>query len=565
MVMLFGVVSLLDLLGIGLIGPFMASLEPGAARGNAAWGGVQALFVAAGFSHPAVGMGLVILVAFYLKGVSAYWIRKRIVAFSMSHLSWLRGRLMGAFQSMPYHDYLTRNTAEMVQSISNYTVSYTNGVLVNSLSMTAEAISVLFVIGLLFSVSPVGVLGVLGMFVVVIALYYAWVRSHIVVAGRECNVHSKEIIRGVNEGMGGFKEVRVLGCERYFFDQVREASDGYGLWNERYQGYQIIPRYLVESAMVTFVVGVVLVSEAAGVGLTEVLPVLGMFGVAGVRLMPAASQMISGVNQMRFSRHAMQEVYRDLREVERMGRWTVPEALPEGSGPPFERFTLKGVDYTYPGADRPALSGISIDLQRGRSIGIIGRSGAGKTTLIDLILGFLPPQRGEMLVNGEPLGDNPRRWLTRVAYIPQTIFLADDTLRQNVALGVPAAEIDGQRVDWALRLAQLEEVVAQLAEGVETRVGENGIRLSGGQRQRVALARALYHQREVIIMDEATSALDHETERAITAAVDALRGERTFIIIAHRLSTLADCDVVYRLHEGRIVEEGSYAEVVGER
>ncbi|MDA2909537.1 ABC transporter ATP-binding protein/permease [Nitrospiraceae bacterium AH_259_D15_M11_P09] len=558
--------SLLDVVGIGMVGSFGAMLNSAATDDvQLPWGQAVVLFRQSSGENAMVAIGVAIVLTFYIKGVSAYWVRKRIVRFSMLQLSQLRQRLMRAYQTMHYHFYLSRNTAELIQSINGHTTNFTSGTLMASLSLAAEAITVLFVVGLLLVVNAGAVAAVSLIIVFMLFIYYRIVRVRILAAGRACNLATREMIRGITEGMRGFKEIRVLGREIFFCEMVKHNAERFAKETGQYQGYQIIPRYLMESVLVTFIIGMCLAWEQDEVGAGQLMPMLGIFGVAALRLMPAANQMMMAVNQLRFSRHSMMRVYQDLREIEKIGgSWQADgrEAEREFNAP-FSRLVLENVWYTYAFAKSPSIRNLSLTVSRGETVGLIGKSGSGKTTLIDIILGFLVPQEGRVLVNGSELTEHPRGWLNRVAYIPQMIFLTDDTLRNNIALGFDEEEIGEKWLEQVIDLAQLREVVNQLPEGINTLVGENGIRLSGGQRQRVALARALYHEREVIIMDEATSALDQETEQAVTEAVHALQGERTFIIIAHRLTTLERCDVVYRLEEGRIVESASYAAVLG--
>jgi ATP-binding cassette subfamily C protein len=230
---------------------------------------------------------------------------------------------------------------------------------------------------------------------------------------------------------------------------------------------------------------------------------------------------------------------------------------------PFrERLELRRVSYVYEGTTRQALTGIDLTVERGRSLGIVGRTGAGKSTLLDVLVGLLQPTAGEILLDGAPLSGDMRAWQRQIGYVPQTIYLTDTSLRENIALGIPADRIDGDAVLQAVRMAQLDDLVAELDAGIDTVVGERGVRLSGGQRQRVAIARALYHQPQILVFDEATSALDLETERRLSAAIAALHGMKTLILVAHRLATVADCDTLLFLHEGRVAGRGTYAELL---
>jgi ATP-binding cassette, subfamily B, bacterial PglK len=294
--------------------------------------------------------------------------------------------------------------------------------------------------------------------------------------------------------------------------------------------------------------------------LNALVPTLGMFGVAALRLIPAATALSSNLLQLRYARNSIAQLHRDLASLDGV-RLEAP-AAPGGTGEPFRSLVLDRVQFTYPGASAAALSDLAIEIRAAESIGLVGPSGAGKTTLVDVLLGLLEPQQGALLYNGRPLRDALAQWRSQVAYLPQQVFLIDSTLRRNVALGIDDADIDEHRLAEALRQARLADLVAQLPDGAHTLIGERGVRLSGGQRQRVAIARAFYHGRDVLVMDEATSALDNETEREIVEEIRQLKGQKTLIVIAHRLTTVQHCDRIFRLKDGRIAAQGTYDEVL---
>jgi ABC-type multidrug transport system fused ATPase/permease subunit len=283
-----------------------------------------------------------------------------------------------------------------------------------------------------------------------------------------------------------------------------------------------------------------------------------MFAAAAIRLLPASTALLASLNQLRATRLILAALAVELRgiakpivDIDGATHHAPPQA-------PFESLELSNVHFSYPSATTPVLAGINLTIRSGETIGLMGRSGAGKSTLADVILGFLSPDRGEVRVNGENIHNDLRAWLRRATYIPQSVFLIDDTLRRNIEFGVPESSRDATRMSWAIDRAQLSELVAKLPDGLETFVGEDGTRLSGGQRQRVALARALYHERDFIVLDEATSALDTETEDAVVKAVMGLAGSKTLFVIAHRESTLSGCSVHLTLRDGRLlVEDGS--------
>jgi ABC-type multidrug transport system fused ATPase/permease subunit len=292
-----------------------------------------------------------------------------------------------------------------------------------------------------------------------------------------------------------------------------------------------------------------------GSELSEILPVLGLFGASAFRLLPAVNRMINNFQLINVSRPQVADIFSDLKTS-----FKIVDRSVEHSN--FKRvISISQVSFSYETASAQALNEVSIDIARGEAVGLVGPSGSGKSTLVDILLGLLEPTSGRVLVDGDDIHDNLRGWQDQIGYVPQSIFLTDDTLRRNVAFGLPKDQIDHDAVKSAIRSAQLEDFIASLPDGLDTIVGERGVRLSGGQRQRIGIARALYNNPDVLVLDEATSSLDTETEHGVMQAVQALQGEKTVIIVAHRLSTVEYCDRLYRLENARIVDEGTFSEV----
>jgi ABC-type multidrug transport system fused ATPase/permease subunit len=281
--------------------------------------------------------------------------------------------------------------------------------------------------------------------------------------------------------------------------------------------------------------------------ITRIMPTLGLFSVAAFRLMPSVNRVLGAVQSIRFALPAITTLHEEL-------SLTAPEPVRKDATVVFEtQIELAGVSFRYPGATTPALENLSIRIRKGESVGFVGPSGSGKSTLVDVVLGLLTPSVGQVNVDGHDIQDDLRGWQDQIGYVPQSIYLTDDTLRRNVAFGLAPEQINNTAVERAIKAAQLDEFVATLSEGWETVVGERGVRLSGGQRQRIGIARALYHDPAVLVLDEATSALDGDTERGVMRAITALQGQKTILIVAHRLSTVEHCDRLYHLELGQIV------------
>ena len=553
--------SLLDFVGIGLIGPYVALvMDPRVLQGRL---GDLISAIGAPREQQAALMvfGLVLTAIFVLKAAAGIGVHAAIIAYSQRQQVRLQASLMGAYQRLPYTDFLRRNSSEYVYAIESLTGTFANVVrlVLRTLSDLIVALSLLALLA--WQNAPALVL----LASLLLALIYGYdrlFRRNLRVYGEHTNRAGIRMVQGIHEGMEGFKEIRILGKEDHFHRMVENGAAQYARYSLLAQLITLAPRYLIEAAMVAFVVVLVFLVLSLGQDIEALVPTLGVFGVAALRLMPAASTFSSSLIQLRYSRDSVARLHQDFAELSGVRlEPRAPDAA--GRGEPFESLVLDRLTFTYPHAGVAALKDLSMGIRAGDSIGLIGASGSGKTTLVDVLLGLLAPQHGELRYNGRPLSRALAEWRAQVAYLPQQVFLIDDTLRRNVALGVEDDQVDEARLREAVRQARLAEVAEQLPQGLDTMIGERGVRLSGGQRQRVALARAFYHGREVLVMDEATSALDEETEREIVDEIRGLKGRKTVIVIAHRLTTVQHCDRIYRLMEGRIVEQGTYNEVIG--
>lgn len=542
-----------------MIGPYVALLIDARVLGGRLGDLLAAAGVAGEQREALRALGLALLAIFALKAAAAIFVHRAIIRFSQEQLVRLQSMLMHAYQNAPFGEFLRRNSSEYVYAIESLAPSFAI-VVQFALRMTSDLILAVVVLSLLARENAPA-LGLLATLVLAVVYGYDRVfRASLRRYGERANIGGAATVRAIHEGIDGLKEIRILGKERYFHERLAVASAEYARYAARSQLIAAIPRYLLELVMVAFVVGLVFLALFLDADSQALVPTISMFGVAALRLMPAANTMSSGLIQLRFHRDAVSRLHRDVLDARAAQARPLPAVRAEQ---PFESLTLDGVRFAYPNASRLALDGLSMEIRSGDSVGLVGPSGSGKTTLVDVLLGLLEIHEGEMRYNGRPLAKELASWRAQVAYLPQQVFLIDDTLRRNVALGVPDSGIDEDRLAEALRQARLSDLVGQLPEGADTPLGDRGVRLSGGQRQRVALARAFYHGRNVLVMDEATSALDHETESEIVEEIRQLKGRKTLIVIAHRLSTVRHCERIYRLVDGRIVEHGTYNEVLG--
>lgn len=564
--------SLLDLLGLGLVVPYVSIvLRPDSVRNFQFGGLLDRLGSFANTDDLLSGLGLALVLAFLVKTVLGLWINRCIVRFSQDQQIRLRSQLMRAYQSLPYADYLRRNSADYIHGIQSLANQYATAVVSPLLRMLSDAIVATVIVVILARANITALSLMVLMFGSVVFLYDRYFRVHLRDYGVKANQGAKKLVKGVHEGVDGLKEIRVLGKERNFYDMVVSGATQYAENTVKVQQITAAPRYLLELVLIAFIVSLVTATLRFGGDVQALAPVLALFGVASLRLLPMVNVISNGILSMRHGRHIVSQLLEDMRYLELVSeqnaknqpvtKATVTSGSVQQAG--FHDLVVSNVCFSYENSGRDALKDICLQVSAGESIGLIGTSGAGKTTLVDVLLGLLEPQCGEILYNGEALSLVMSKWRGQVAYLPQQIFLIDDTLRRNVALGESDDLIDEDRLLCALRQARLIDLVEELPSGVNTVIGERGVRLSGGQRQRVALARAFYHGRSVLVMDEATSALDNDTEKDIVFEIQRLKGLKTMIVIAHRFSTVEHCDRIYKLEGGRIVATGTPDELLG--
>jgi ATP-binding cassette, subfamily B, bacterial PglK len=561
-VIIFLGASIFDLVGLGLIAPYIAFVM---SPENAEFGIFSDLLsnLRIDKTHEQIllvlGFGLVL--TFIGKTLASLWIQYTITSFSQNQQVRLRSFLMKSYQSLPYQVYLGRNSSEYIHSIQILVNDY-GSVLLTLLNMLSNGLISIVIILILIWQNPLALCALLILIGCLILIFDKMFRKRLRELGRQRNEANHKVVKNIHEAIDGFKELRILGNEAYFRSNLKEGAELISYCSIRERLFSVAPGYFLEALLVFFVVFTIYVLKVSGQDLDQILPTLGVFGLAMIRLKPVAISFAGGLTTMRFSRDSILRLTEDVRFANNMA---MNLSYIEGfkfQKNLFKDLKLHNVVFSYQNMQQLALNDISIDIQSGDSIGLIGLSGSGKTTLIDILLGLLEPQSGDVEFNGRRLQENLEEWRSQVAYLPQQVFLIDNSMRCNVALGVKESEIDENRLRQALRQARLSELVEQLPQGMDTILGERGVRLSGGQRQRVALARAFYHSRSVLVMDEATSALDNETEKEIVAEIQRLKGQKTMIVIAHRLTTVQHCDRIYRLEQGRIVEEGTPDQVL---
>jgi len=498
-----------------------------------------------------------------IAGASSLWVLNRLAARTEARLA---STLFAGYLRQPYGFHLWRDAPSLFKVINSDVHTVSNSVVVPLAVATSRAAMAVGLLGLLIYQDPVVAFGVAGVLIGIYLLIYVVMRRTQRVLGEAADAANEERVRAAHEGFGGVKELQVLGrLELPTSRFAREVTVVARLLADSHTAL-VLPKYILETVAFVGILLVTLIQVAASpLAARSLVPVLAMYAFAGYRLMPALQHVFSSAAAIRFAEPVLRSLHADfllaLATLESERRL----AITTGTSRLRLRKELRfdNVSFTYQGAVKPALKAISLGIRASETIGLVGRTGAGKTTLADLILGLYEPDAGSLTVDGHPLaGDAVRQWRRSVGYVSQSVYLANATVRENIAFGTPATEIDDAAVLRAGRMAQADEFIAAMPGGYDALIGERGVRLSGGQRQRLGIARALYHDPDVLVFDEATSALDGLTEDAVMDAIRSLSGERTIILIAHRLRTIEACDRIIVLEGGELMAEGTYRQLM---
>ena len=550
----------LETLGVGLVIPALALLTQSDLAHN--YPALQSALQALGnpSQQTLVIGGMLVLVGVYLiKGLFLAFLAWQQTRFAFGVQVQLSQRLFAAYLRQPYAFHLQRNSAQLMRNIINEVGLFTSNGIQPGMLLLTESLVLLGLCSLLLVVEPLGALVVVGVLGIAAWGFHRITRRNITRWGKARQHHEGLRIQHLQQGLGGAKDVKILGREADFLEQYRVHNMQSARMGQLITTLKQLPRLWLELLAVSGLAALVISMLMQDRALETVLPTLGLFAAAAFRLIPSVNRVLGAVQSLRYGLPVISLLHTELK--------LATPRLADAPGPviPFHvALELSQITHSYPDAAKPALKDISLVIQCGESVGFIGASGAGKSTLVDILLGLLTPNSGEVQVDGKNIQENLRNWQDQIGYVPQSIFLTDDTLRRNVAFGLSENQIDDNAITHAIRAAQLEEFVASLPGGLETLVGERGIRLSGGQRQRIGIARALYHDPAVLVLDEATSSLDTATERGVMQAVTALQGTKTLIIVAHRLSTVEHCNHLFRLEQGSMVaEERETAAVLG--
>ena len=550
--MVFG--GVLEAVGIGAILPLISVMgQPDFLENNHVAMQCADLLHIRTHTELIVFMALGLVVLYVLKNTYLTWMINLQARFSMRQQVYYSNQLMASYLYKPYVYHLDHNSATLLRNVNSVGTAVFANILMPTFALMAETITAFAIWIMLVFVDAFTAILVAGFMGAMIYVVMKAFRRKIVRQGELQMAYASEYIKWVNQGLGAIKETKVTGKEGYFLDRFSEAYIVFGNAYRIFQVFVQTPKLLIESLVISSLLLLIVVKLLLGNAPMEIVPLLGVLALAAFRLMPSANRMVAISNSIKFQMPFFEELYDELIEIkarrsrENAGFPPCSEAVLSFN----ESIQISEVYFQYPHTERKILDGISLDFPKGAFIGVTGASGAGKTTFIDILLGLMKPDQGKIEVDGQDIWKNIDGWRNMLAYVPQSIYLIDGSIRENIALGISEDRIDDDHIERVLRMAELDTFVKELPDGVETEVGERGVKLSGGQRQRIGIARALYLNPQILVLDEATSALDSETEQNITDTILKLKGQITIIAVAHRTSTLESCDIRVHFSEGK--------------
>lgn len=499
-----------------------------------------------------IAVSILLIFVFVLKNLYLAWQLKLQINFSLKNQVYFSKMLMREYLFKPYLFHLNHNTATILRNVNSSGAIIFSNMYVSAFQLLTEIVTGFVIWSMLLLIDPFTATIAAGFMVLILYSIIKAFREKISEQGKKQNQYSAAYLKWVNQGLGAIKETKVLRKESYFLQAFSKAYEEYGNSNKRFLFLNQVPRMIIESTVVCGLLLLIIVKIILGTPANEIVPLLGVLALAAFRLMPSANRIVNLSNNIRFNMPFFNELYDEFVKIKNSSLSTNEAFIDKEkiSKIPFNKqIKIDDLGFGYLNS-KNVLTDISFEIPKGKFVGIVGPSGAGKTTFVDILLGLLEPTAGKITVDGIDIFSNIRGWQTNLAYVPQSIYLIDGTIKENIALGFAENEIDDELINKVLHMAELYNFVYSQQDNINTNVGERGVKLSGGQRQRIGIARALYQKPEVLILDEATSALDNETEKSITDTILKLKGKITIIAIAHRTSTLEQCDFKVKFENG---------------
>ena len=542
--------SFLELLAVSVFSPFIdVAMNPETMSDSTFFVIVQRLIPCRDNEQLLMIMAMIIVGIYVIKNIYVIAQKNAIYRFSYRIQRNISTSLLKAYMREPYTFHLNKNISVLQRSMQEDTDQFTKGI-IHIMEMLAEVCVCVTIAAYLFIVSPSIMVMIAGLLIMCLAVFTLISKKYSSEWGRRGQAYKAKIYQWMNQSLGGIKEIKVLNREKSFVDKYDFYFGKYVRVLRYNRLIGAVPKHIIELVSMSGLMLAVVIKIRWGHGsIEEFIPQLAVFAVAAFRLLPSVGKINEHLAAVLYAKPSLDLIYHDLLEIKEQKKVEEKNDEAWSFGNKIE---VKSVSYRYPDGEANVIEDASFTIERGKTIAFVGASGAGKSTMIDILLGLLEPQKGEIYADGMKVSEHLPIWQKNIGYIPQVIYLSDDSIRNNVAFGIAEGEVDEEAVRRALMQAQLWDFVNSLPDGLDTFVGDRGVRLSGGQRQRIGIARALYHNPEILVLDEATSALDNETENAVMEAIEELQGQKTILIIAHRLTTIRNADMVFEVEHGQV-------------
>jgi ATP-binding cassette subfamily C protein len=543
--------ALLELLGVGMLYPIVTLLQSPKLMPGLISNSTISKF---NFSQETLLIFFlgVLLLVYFVKNIFIYCANKIQFNFFAKQQTALAQRLLKIYMGKPYTFHLEVNSSELIRTITSDVSAAFSYTLIPLMYLISEVLVLVLIFMLIVALYPGAAFFTLILAVIFVFGFYGIFHKKLAAISSGTQFHSGKVTQSIQESFGGIKEIIILGKEGFFQNIFYRHNQAYISHLASSNIHGVVPRLALEVVFISIFVGVLLML-LWDQKLSDALPILAVYAAAAFRVMPSINRIIASIGSLSLGRASLDVLSRELKEG---ASNETPIFL--NSREFKNNILVNSVKYKYVGKELNVINGVSLEIKKGEMVGFIGPSGSGKSTLIDIILGLLVPREGNVFIDGVNINDCVDSWQRQIGYISQSVYLVDDSLRSNIAFGVPENDIDDSRIQYAVRAARLDTLVKSAPNGLGTLVGERGVRISGGERQRIGIARALYHDPAVLVLDEATSALDVMTEGEINDIIRELKGSKTILIIAHRFTTIQNCDRVYCMRDGQFEFEGSY-------
>ncbi|MDM7858939.1 ABC transporter ATP-binding protein [Thiopseudomonas acetoxidans] len=561
--------AIMELVGIASIGPFMALVaDINLIETNSLY---KQLYLTSGISNPTNFLfltGLAALLMLGLASVISVLTTWRLSLYSMQVGTEIADRLYEHYLQQNWLFHSTGSSAQLTKQVATEAPRVTGAIIVPAMQLNTRLVLAVIISVAVISYNPIIALVGLLMFGAGYVVIYQLIKKRLIVNGANISSASTQRFRLMNEGFGGIKDILIMGRNKHFIEQFHQENKILARAQGTTAAFSQVPRYFMELLAFGAMISLVLVLLKLENGeLSKVLPVLAVYALAGFKLLPALQQIYGSITTIKGGIAAFESIKPDLvasqTTTSKPSKSSKPSTANALDINQAKTLKLNEITFTYPNKHQPALDNITMQIPINATIGLVGESGSGKSTTIDLILGLLQPDKGKLYLDAQEINaSNLREWQQHIGFVPQSIYLSEGSIAENIAFGLSPEEINLEQVKQAAKLAHLDELIASLDKGLDTKVGERGVQLSGGQRQRIGIARALYNQASILVFDEATSALDGITEKIIMDAIHELSGKKTIIMIAHRLKTVQQCDIIYMMDKGKVVAQGTYNQLL---